>query len=243
MKIENIDIEATIKKVQALIREDKQLSAASKSMFEILILIITLLANRLNLNSTNSSKPPSSDPNRKKRPKSKTDKKAGGQKGHVGTTLKKVDDPDKVELIKVDRSKLPVGRYREVGYSSRQVFDIDISRIVTEYRAQILENDKGNRFVAPFPICHNFNLSLITEYKIIFPISFIYRLVKDQFSILIKKRSGFCPTLKVGSKMSWLLQILHMRMKRASILVSKNIGCIVYPMIAGHFIIPMKEEE
>ena len=101
MKIENIDIEATIKKVQALIREDKQLSAASKSMFEILILIITLLANRLNLNSTNSSKPPSSDPNRKKRPKSKTAKKAGGQKGHVGTTLKKVDDPDKVELIKV----------------------------------------------------------------------------------------------------------------------------------------------
>ena len=151
MKIENIDIEATVKKVQALLREDKQLSAATKSMFEILILIITLLANRLNLNSTNSSKPPSSDPNRKKRPKNKTAKKAGGQKGHVGTTLKKVDDPDKVELIKVDRSKLPAGRYRQVGYSSRQVFDIDISRIVTEYRAQILENDKGNRFVAPFP--------------------------------------------------------------------------------------------
>ena len=58
MKIENIDIEATVKKVQALLREDKQLSAATKSMFEILILIITLLANRLNLNSTNSSKPP-----------------------------------------------------------------------------------------------------------------------------------------------------------------------------------------
>jgi len=31
------------------------------------------------------------------------------------------------------------------------VFDIDISRVVTEYRAQILEDDKGNRFVAPFP--------------------------------------------------------------------------------------------
>ena len=151
MKIENIDIESTIKKAQVLVREDKQLSAATKSLFEILILIITLLANRLNLNSTNSSKPPSSDPNRKKRPKNKTGKKAGGQKGHVGTTLKKVDDPDKVELIKVDRSQLPAGRYRQVGYSSRQVFDIDISRVVTEYRAQILEDDKGNRFVANFP--------------------------------------------------------------------------------------------
>jgi len=151
MKIENIDIEATIKKAQVLFGEDKQLSAASKSMFGVLILIITMLANRLNLNSTNSSKPPSSDPNRKKRPKNKTGKKAGGQKGHVGTTLKKVDDPDKVELIKLDRSQLPAGRYRQVGFESRQVFDIDISRMVTEYRVQILEDDKGNRFVAPFP--------------------------------------------------------------------------------------------
>jgi transposase len=66
MKIENIDIQATIEKAQALVRDDEQLSAATKSMFEILILVITLLANRLNLNSTNSSKPPSSDPNRKK---------------------------------------------------------------------------------------------------------------------------------------------------------------------------------
>ncbi len=38
-----------------------------------------------------------------------------------------------------------------MGYESRQVFDIDISRVVTEYRAQILEDSKGNRFVAPFP--------------------------------------------------------------------------------------------
>ena len=151
MKIESIDIQATIEKAQSLIREDKQLSMATKSMFEIMILIITLLANRLNLNSTNSSKPPSSDPNRKKKPQSKTGKKPGGQKGHVGTTLKKVDDPEKVELIKIDRSKLPAGRYREVGFDSRQVFDIDISRVVTEYRAQILEDDKGNRFVASFP--------------------------------------------------------------------------------------------
>jgi transposase len=38
-----------------------------------------------------------------------------------------------------------------MGYESRQVFDIDISRVVTEYQAQILEDSKGNRFVAPFP--------------------------------------------------------------------------------------------
>lgn len=151
MKIENIDIQATIEKAQSLIREDTQLSAATKSMFEILILIITLLANRLNLNSTNSSKPPSSDPNRKKQSRKKTGKKAGGQKGHVGTTLKKVDNPDHIEEIKIDRRTLPPGKYRQAGFERRQVFDIDISRVVTEYRAQVLEDEKGKQFVAPFP--------------------------------------------------------------------------------------------
>jgi len=151
MKIESIDIQATIEKAQSLVREDKQLSAASKSMFEILILVITLLANRLNLNSTNSSKPPSSDPNRIKPTRKKTGKKPGGQNGHVGTTLQKVDNPDRVKEIKVDRRKLPAGRYRQDGFETRQVFDIDISRVVTEYRAQVLKDDKGNRFVAPFP--------------------------------------------------------------------------------------------
>ena len=151
MKIENIDIQATIEKANALVREDRQLSAATKSMFEILILIITLLANRLNLNSTNSSKPPSSDPNRKKQVGEKSGNKAGGQNGHVGTTLKKIDHPDRVEEIKVDRRTLPPGQYCQVGFGSRQVFDIDISRVVTEYRAQILENENGHQFVAPFP--------------------------------------------------------------------------------------------
>jgi len=150
MKVENIDIEATIAKAQALVREDKELSAATKSIVEILILIITLLANRLNLNSANSSKPPSSDPNRKKRLK-KTGRKAGGQKGHAGITLKQVDAPDVVKVIKMDRRKLPAGKYRQVGFERRQVFDIDISRIVTEYRAQILEDENGKQFVASFP--------------------------------------------------------------------------------------------
>jgi transposase len=151
MKIENIDIEATIKKAQILVRDDKELSAATKSMFEVMILIITLLANRLNLNSTNSSKPPSSDPNRKKQPKRKTGRKAGGQKGHVGSTLKRVDNPDRVKLIEIDRRTLPPGKYKQVGFDTRQVFDIDISRVVTEYRAQILEDEAGDRFVASFP--------------------------------------------------------------------------------------------
>ena len=120
-------------------------------MFELLVLIITLLCSRLNLDSSNSSKPPSSDQNRKKERKEPGAKKAGGQKGREGVTLQKVEDPDEIKVIKLDKRKLPQGAYKEVGYESRQVFDIDISRIITEYRAQILEDSKGKQFVAPFP--------------------------------------------------------------------------------------------
>jgi transposase len=149
--INNIDIETTLNKVKTLLKEEKDLSPAVRSMIELLALVITLLCNRLNLSSSNSSKPPSSDPNRKKVAKKKGDRKAGGQKGRVGVTLQKIDNPDEIEFIKLDRRQLPQGDYKEVGYKSRQVFDIDISRVVTEYRAQVLEDSQGKRFVAPFP--------------------------------------------------------------------------------------------
>jgi transposase len=200
MNIENIDIQATIEKAQALVRDDEQLSAATKSMFEILILVITLLANRLNLNSTNSHKPPSSDPNRKKQVRKKSGNKAGGQNGHVGTTLKKIDDPDAVEVIKVDRRTLPAGQYRQVGFESRQVFDIDISRMVTEYRAQILEDEKGQRFVAPFPegvtkavqygVGVKAHAVYMSQYQLI-PYNRVQEYFADQLQILISEGSIF----------------------------------------------------
>ncbi len=37
------------------------------------------------------------------------------------------------------------------GFETRQVFDIKIARVVTEYRAQVLVDGNGKRFVAPFP--------------------------------------------------------------------------------------------
>jgi transposase len=151
MTIENIDIDSAINRVKTLLAEDKNLSTATKSLLEVLVLIITLLTNRLNLNSKNSSKPPSSDPNRQKTSQKKSGKNPGGQKGHLGNTLQKVDSPDKIKVLEIDRSKLPPGEYKQVGHECRQVFDIDISRVVTEYRAQVLEDKDGNRFTAPFP--------------------------------------------------------------------------------------------
>lgn len=151
MTIKNIDVEASIDRVKALIAEEDDMSPALKSSLEVLLLLVTLMADRFGLNSKNSSKPPSSDPNRKKEPKTKSDRKPGGQNGRKGTTLTPVSEPDYVEILQVDQNHLPPGPYRAVGFESRQVVDLDISAVVTEYRAQILEDRQGKRYVAPFP--------------------------------------------------------------------------------------------
>jgi transposase len=152
LTIDNIDVAATIKKVQQLIAEEATLSPALRSTLEVLILVVQLLANRLSLNSRNSSQPPSQDrfPSRDKTTTGTTNK-PGGQTGHVGTTLKKVADPDAIEILSVDRNTLSPGAYQAIGYESRQVFDIDIRRVVTEYRAEILQDQHGQRYTAPFP--------------------------------------------------------------------------------------------
>ena len=151
MTIENINVEAAIKKVQDLVAAEKGLSPALKASLEVLLLLVMLLANRLGLNCKNSSKPPSSDPNRKKTPKEPGKRKPGGQQGHIGATLKPVADPDLVKVITLDRSTLPKGEYKPVGFENRQVIDLDISAFVTEWRAEVLEDQNGKRYVAPFP--------------------------------------------------------------------------------------------
>ena len=65
--------------------------------------------------------------------------------------MQKVDDPDEIKLLTLDRTTLPPGEYKEAGFESRQVFDIDIRRVVTEYRAEVLVDQSGNRFTASFP--------------------------------------------------------------------------------------------
>ena len=81
LEFRNIDIDVTLQKVGKLLSEEKGLSPAMRSMVELLVLLITLLVGRLNRNSRNSSKPPSSDPNRQRESKAKGERKAGGQKG------------------------------------------------------------------------------------------------------------------------------------------------------------------
>jgi transposase len=200
MKLESIDIETTIENTKRLLEEDQSISPSLKASIELLLVLVTLLLNRLGLNSSNSSKPPSSDPNREKKKKEPGSRKPGGQKGHNGTTLKKVANPDIIEDIALDPTTLPPGDYKEAGYDARQVIDIDISQIVTEYRAQILEDAKGKRYTASFPdgvsrpIQYGINIKAqsvyLSQYQLI-PYSRIEETFHDQADIPVSGGSIF----------------------------------------------------
>jgi transposase len=152
MKFSNIDIDAALANVSQQLKEDSAVSPSLRAAIELLMVLIRVLTGRVNTNSANSSKPPSQDPNRPKKNRSQSERKPGGQPGRIGKTLAPVEEPDAIETMKVDRRTLPKGcRFQVVGYEARQVFDLDISRFVTEYRAEVLQTEQGQRIVAPFP--------------------------------------------------------------------------------------------
>ena len=112
------------------------------------------LEDRLAKNSRNSSKPPSSEGLSKPKPKSrrgKSSKRPGGQKGHPGTTLSLVENPDHVLLHSPEEcegcggtlcgEEEQTGEVVDggvVGYERRQVVDVPplLALEVTEHRAR-----------------------------------------------------------------------------------------------------------
>jgi len=123
-----------------------------RTLINLLIGMIQILAGkRLAKTSKNSNVPPSMDPNRERGTKAKQEKKPGGQTGHPGCTLQQSGNPDIIIEIKVDRDSLPVGRWKHAGYEKRQIFDLKIIKEITEYRAEIIANEKGKTVTAEFP--------------------------------------------------------------------------------------------
>ncbi len=137
----NKDIQELVKKVDFLLKRVSELELENaelkREVVELRAENLELKA-RLNLNSKNSSKPPSSDGYKRKPafPKKKKGKQ-GGQKGHKGRTLHQVDDPDKI--VECDPDKCNCGheftKDQLVLSEKRQVFDLPHPRLeVTEYK-------------------------------------------------------------------------------------------------------------
>lgn len=156
MVVERINVEEALEKVKLLLAAEKELSPALRAAIEVVMLLVSIMASRLGRNSRNSHKPPSQDPNRSHEEKVAGEiqkRKPGGQLGHDGHTLTKTATPDMIEELSIDKRTLPLGQrnYHSAGYESRQVFDVQVSLHITEYRAEVLEDKKGNRYVATFP--------------------------------------------------------------------------------------------
>ncbi len=151
MALSDINVSDALDSARGELAQAHDVSPALKASMELLIVIVSLLSNQLGLNSRNSSKPPSTDQNREKKSRAKSGRKPGGQPGHDGKTLEPFADPDEIQDLRIDRRTLPRGLYRDVGFEARQVVDIDIGLRATEYRAQVLIDEAGQRFVAEFP--------------------------------------------------------------------------------------------
>lgn len=118
---------------------------------------VTELEGRLALNSRNSSKPPSTDGMNKPKPKSQRlagQHPTGGQNGHGGHTLKKVTQPDHIEMHRPPAHCDACHRPLDAGtvVETRQVFDIPpLHYEVTEHQVAEIRCACGNICRGAFP--------------------------------------------------------------------------------------------
>ena len=132
-----------IEPLKALIHEVCGENERLKAENERLKAEVAELRRRLGLDSTNSHKPPSSDGLKKKPIKpalpQEEGRSNGGQKGHQGKTLRRVENPDRIEVHLPSQCQCcgrvfsSADEHRIIG--SRQVFDLPEPKLeVIEHR-------------------------------------------------------------------------------------------------------------
>lgn len=98
---ENLD--AVINEVNTRLESDSTISPALRALIKLMVGFISELSIQKSLHSRNSSKPPATDQNRRKNTRERSNRKPGGQPGHVGSTLKLSDQPDTLVPLSIAR--------------------------------------------------------------------------------------------------------------------------------------------
>ncbi|MCK5089274.1 MAG: transposase, partial [Hyphomicrobiaceae bacterium] len=176
------------------------------------------LRRRLELDSSNSSKPPSSDgpakQPRTKKPRNKSlrgksDKNSGGQKGHKGNTLRQSETPDKVEHHKVcacEHCHTKLDTSNVINVEKRQVFDMPEPKLgVTEHWVDISKCSKCGKITkATFPEGVNAPAQYGPRIKATAVYFNVQQLVPEDRSAAIMGDLFAAPTLCPASITAWV---------------------------------------
>ena len=208
-----------------LIEQQRQIIELQVAEIKFLKERIAELERRLNLNSNNSSKPPSSDGFKKKNKKDRSlrDKgknKTGGQKGHTGSTLKQTNEPDKTIVHELDFCPDCGENLKTVpvhSISKRQVFDLVIPKIkVTEHQVETKCCDKCCKAVSSnFPDGINApvqygpvikSLSIYLQNQHFIPEKRLQTIFKDIFDIRITSSTFKNFNIKITEQLTDIIQ-------------------------------------
>ena len=198
------------------------------------------LESRLNLNSKNSSKPPSSDGYNKPSPKSQRKKsglKSGGQHGHEGKTLQQVESPDQrceLKLQSCPDSGLALNEEYIVGTIKRQVFDLPSPRLeITEYIAYVYELEDGKRVYADFPqgvdgpVQYGSNfyawLVYLSDYQLI-PLGRIRKMCADLFGYSVSEATIVAARERCAENLEGFMEVTGERLVNAAVLHADETG-------------------
>lgn len=183
------------------------------------------LENRLNKNSSNSSKPPSSDGLGKKTKslREQSGKNPGGQPGHKGSTLNQVADPDHIVLHtphNCENCSADLVGAEVVSLEKRQVFDLPKPEIeVTEHQAEAkICSCCGHRTKAAFPenvaapVQYGERIQALAAYfdnQHFIPADRLCQLFEDVFGVPIS--AGTCAN--IDKKLFWQLATFEASLK------------------------------
>lgn len=198
------------------------------------------LEARLNMNSRNSSKPPSSDGLNKPSPKSlrqKSQRATGGQPGHEGKTLEQVDNPDQIHELKLEvdpDSGVALSEGQIVATIKRQVFDLPGPKLeVTEYIAYIYELEDGQRVCADFPrgidgaVQYGFRfqawLVYLSDYQMI-PLRRIRSMCADLFGYSVSEATIVAARERCANNLEGFMEVTGERLGKAAVLHADETG-------------------
>ena len=199
---------------------------------------IKKLKDRLNKNSRNSSKPPSTDSPYKNKDKKIKKQKSGVKRKRRGTTLNRISDPDKIVSCKVDFCEHCQRDLSGVGIKEidkRQVTDIPpIKAYTTEYQGEIKECPncrKITKAVFPEGVTHKAQYGsgvqavavYLRNYQLI-PIERTIELFRDLFKISLSEGSIVNMTTRCANQLSGFMEMVKQKLIDAKIMHNDETG-------------------